>query len=99
MAKAKLKTTPTRLSVADFLSTVEHPQRRKDGEFLVRWFSKVTGFKPVMWGPSIIGYGRYEYVYKSGREGEFLVTGFSPRKSNLVIYIMNKKHWYANQNK
>ncbi len=51
-------------------------------------FRKITRFEPVLWGPSIIGYGRYQYRYKSGREGAFLATGFSPRKAAHSIYIM-----------
>lgn len=73
---------------AAFLSQVEPDRRREDGQVLLSLFQQVTGFDPVMWGPSIIGYGRYHYVYDSGREGDYLATGFSPRKANLSIYIM-----------
>lgn len=55
---------------------------------LLSFFSDLTGYAPVMWGPSLIGYGRYHYKYDSGREGDFLATGFSPRKASLSIYIM-----------
>lgn len=82
------KTQPKDLKVEDFLSAVEHPTRRADSETLNSLFKEVSGFQPVMWGPSIIGYGRYHYKYESGREGDFLATGFSPRKANLSIYIM-----------
>ena len=82
------KTQPTDQSPAAFLSGVEPARRRQDGEVLLDFFQKVTGFHPVMWGPSIIGYGRYHYVYDSGREGDFLATGFSPRKASLSVYIM-----------
>ncbi len=88
MAKAKMKTAPTGADVAAFLESIEHPVRQADGLRLLDLFRDWTGWAPRMWGPSIIGYGRYEYRYESGREGEFMVTGFSPRKANLVIYIM-----------
>lgn len=82
------KTQATQASVADFLTAVEHPTRRADGLELDALFKRASGFTPRMWGPSLVGYGRYDYVYKSGREGSFLATGFSPRKANLSIHIM-----------
>ena len=88
MPKSDNKTQPTVESVEVFLASVDHETRRSDGLALLDLFNRVTGWKPVMWGPSIIGYGRYHYKYASGREGDFLVTGFSPRKSSLSIYIM-----------
>ncbi|WP_050604125.1 DUF1801 domain-containing protein [Ruegeria sp. 6PALISEP08] len=88
MARSGNKTLPTDQSVADFLATVQPTRRAEEARSLDKLFRATTGFAPVMWGPSIIGYGRYHYRYKSGREGDFLATGFSPRKSALVIYIM-----------
>ena len=88
MAKAENKTKPTEVSPKDFVATVDHPVRRADAETLLGWFEEVTGLEPRMWGPSLIGYGRYHYKYESGREGDMLMTGFSPRKANLVFYIM-----------
>ncbi|WP_424942168.1 DUF1801 domain-containing protein [Aliiroseovarius crassostreae] len=82
------KTQPTDASVDAFLNAVEPARRREDGLVLLDLFKRVTGFKPVMWGPSIVGFGRYHYRYKTGREGDFLATGFSPRKSALSLYIM-----------
>lgn len=82
------KTTKTDQSVTEFLNAIDHPTRRADGLRLLELFSDVTGFEPVMWGPTIVGFGRYHYRYGSGREGDFLATGFSPRKANLSIYIM-----------
>jgi hypothetical protein len=82
------KTTATDLSVSDFLNAVENPTRREDGLRLREIFETVTGYEPVMWGPTIVGFGRYDYRYASGREGSFLATGFSPRKASLSIYIM-----------
>ena len=88
MAKNENKTQPNDVSPADFIASVEHDRRREDAEVLLKWFEDVTGYAPKMWGPSLIGYGRYHYKYDSGREGDMLVTGFSPRKANLVMYIM-----------
>ncbi|MGH1503749.1 MAG: DUF1801 domain-containing protein [Acidimicrobiales bacterium] len=82
------KTTPTEVDPADFVAAVEHPTRRADAEVLVEMMRRVTGCEPRMWGPTIIGFGRYHYRYESGREGEFMLTGFSPRKANLVLYIL-----------
>lgn len=88
MAKAKNKTTATAISVEDFLNSVEPERKREEAFELDRLFRKVTGWQPRMWGPSIIGYGEYHYTYDSGREGDFLATGFSPRKAKHSIYIM-----------
>ncbi len=92
---AENKTQPTSADVADFLAAVDHPTRRADGQRLNTLFQEITGWRPRMWGPSIIGYGQYHYVYDSGREGDFLATGFSPRKANLSIYIMPGYQDYA----
>ncbi len=88
MAKSTNKTKPAKLSPRAFLKSVDHPTRRADGLALLTFFYRVTNLKPKMWGPSIIGYGRYHYKYDSGREGEFFLTGFSPRKTALTIYVM-----------
>lgn len=82
------KTQPTGASVVDFITAVTPERRRKDAETLNALFQHITGFNPQLWGPSIIGYGRYHYRYETGREGDFLATGFSPRKAALSIYIM-----------
>ena len=82
------KTRPTGTSVAEFLDAVAQPTRRADGLALDAMFREVTGWQPRMWGPTIVGYGSYHYKYDSGREDDFLATGFSPRKANLVLYIM-----------
>lgn len=82
------KTVQTGASVDDFIASIEHPTRQQDALALVDLFSKTTEFSPKMWGDSIVGFGQYHYRYASGREGDFLATGFSPRKSNLSIYIM-----------
>jgi hypothetical protein len=88
MANAKNKTHATEADVRTFLDAVEHPVRRADGLALDDMFRRVTGWQPRMWGPTIVGYGAYHYVYGSGREGDMCATGFSPRKSNLSLYIM-----------
>lgn len=82
------KTVQTDSSPESFIASIENATRRKDAEFLLTWFKEVTGLEPKLWGPTIIGYGRYHYKYDSGREGDSLITGFSPRKSALSIYIM-----------
>lgn len=83
-----MKTQVTAQSVSSFLNSIAHETRKADGLALDHLFRAVTGFTPRMWGPSIVGYGRYHYRYATGREGDYLATGFSPRKANLSIYIM-----------
>jgi hypothetical protein len=82
------KTIPTDASAIDFINSVENKRRREDGLVLLDLFKRTTGDEPVMWGESIIGFGSYQYKYKSGREGEWMLTGFSPRKAHQVIYMM-----------
>lgn len=82
------KTQPTDADVAAYLAGVLPASKAADAVRLDRLFRQVTGFQPVMWGEAIVGYGRYHYRYKSGREGDFLATGFAPRKAALSIYIM-----------
>jgi hypothetical protein len=81
-------TKPTKVKVEDFLNAVEHPTRKKDGFKLLQIMGEITKEEPVMWGPSIVGFGTYHYKYKSGREGDMPLTGFSPRKQSLSVYIM-----------
>ncbi|MEM9434423.1 MAG: DUF1801 domain-containing protein [Pseudomonadota bacterium] len=88
MAKSENKTKVTGQSVDAFLSGIEHDSRARDGRILLTLFENLTGWPAQMWGGSIIGFGRYRYRYETGRSGEYLVTGFSPRKSALTIYIM-----------
>ncbi len=88
MAQAQNKTTENDGDVEAFIDAVEHDGRREDARVLLDLFARVTGKEPKMWGNSIIGYGTYHYKYDSGREGDFLRTGFSPRKANMSIYIM-----------
>ena len=83
---AKSKTRPATLSVESFIASLATDTRRKEATTLVTLFEKATGWKAVMWGTSIVGFGKYAYKYDSGRSGEICVVGFSPRKPHLVIY-------------
>ena len=85
--KAQLKTTKNTRSVAAFLAK-QPADRRRDCEAIVRIMRKATGVTPSMWGTSIVGFGSYHYKYASGREGDSVLTGFSPRAQNLTVYIM-----------
>jgi hypothetical protein len=89
---ADIKTKPTKVSPAEFIKQVESEHKRKDCEELVALMTEVTGDPPQMWGPSIIGFGKYHYKYESGREGDICVTGFSPRQANLVLYLGPEIH-------
>lgn len=86
---ATLKTTPNQRNVEEFLNSIEDEQRRKDSFMVMELMREVTGVEPVMWGDSIVGFGSYHYKYASGREGDWFLTGFSPRKQNLTLYIMS----------
>jgi len=80
------KTAPGSKPVDDFIATVPDPGRREDAGTLIRLMRKVTAKKPLMWGPSIVGFGNYHYRYESGREGDMPVVALSPRKPATVIY-------------
>ena len=86
MAKAVLKTTATAVSAADFIAAVPDARRREEAATLDALHRKVTGCEPKMWGPSIVGYGAYDYKYESGHEGTMARAGFSPRKTASVVY-------------
>ena len=83
---AENKTQATKASVTAFVDKIADPVKRADAKALVKLMQKATGEKPAMWGPSIIGFGCYHYVYESGREGDMPLVGFSPRKAATVIY-------------
>src|SRR5690606_21905039 len=83
---AYTKTKPTEISVDAFLDGVAHPVRRADGKAVRAMMERVTGEPATMWGPSIIGFGRYHYRYASGHVGDMCRIGFSPRAANLVLY-------------
>lgn len=86
---AELKTKPTTQDPKEFIQTIEPEQKRQDSLILLEMFQKVTGEKPVMWGTSIVGFGLYHYKSeRSAQEGDWLLTGFAPRKQNLTLYVM-----------
>jgi hypothetical protein len=84
---AELKTKRTRESVTDFLNTIPEEGKRRDAFAICAMMEAITGDKPVMWGSSIVGFGTYHYVYASGREGDWPVLAFSPRKESLTLYL------------
>jgi hypothetical protein len=86
--KAKNKTTQNNSSVEDFIRGIEDEQQREDALELLEIMKNITGHPPKMWGTSIIGFDKYKYIYASGREGENLKIGFSPRKGKISIYLM-----------
>ncbi|SHO64291.1 DUF1801 domain-containing protein [Algoriphagus zhangzhouensis] len=85
---AENKTQPTDASVDDFINQTESPKKREDAFRIKQIMEEETGEKAIMWGPSIIGFGQYHYKYESGREGDFLITGFAPRKSAISLYLL-----------
>ena len=87
---AKNKTTQTDASVEDFVNKVENETRRRDSLRLIAILKSITGSEPKMWGPTIIGFGKYHYKYASGHEGDAPLAGFSPRKDSLVLYFASE---------
>ena len=85
----ELKTKPTNKSVEQFLKKVENPTKKEDSFKILELMKEVTNEEPIMWGESIVGFGSYHYKYASGREGDWPLVGFSPRKQNLTLYIMS----------
>ena len=85
---AELKTKQTKASVKDFLNEVTDEERRKDCFAVAKLMEEITGEKPKMWGPSIVGFGIYHYKYASGNEGDWPIAAFSPRKRDLTLYLM-----------
>ncbi|ADL01001.1 DUF1801 domain-containing protein [Brevundimonas subvibrioides] len=84
---AEAKTKPTAVSVEAFIAAVEDPRRRDDAAAATALLGQATGLAPTMWGPTIIGFGRYHYRYDSGHEGDAPLVAFAPRKANLVFYM------------
>src|SRR5215207_1485830 len=89
------KTKPTNESVKEFLNEISEPERRADCFAVAKLMEEITGEKPKMWGPSIVGFGTYRYKYATGREGDWPLTAFSPRKRDLTVYIMPGFENYA----
>lgn len=85
---ADQKTKPTEVSVDSFIDSVPDEQRRNDSRVVLEMMRRITGEEPTMWGPTMVGFGSYHYKYESGREGDSFITGFSPRKNALTLYIM-----------
>lgn len=88
MAKAELKTRENESSVEEFLNSVENEERRSDAFRVLDMYKRVTGEEPRMWGPSIIGFGHRVLKYDSGREFDWMLAAFSPRKQNMTLYVM-----------
>lgn len=86
---AQLKTQKNDASVEEFLNTVENEKKRKDSFAVLNLMREVSGDEPSMWGTDIVGFGTYRYKYASGRDAEWFLTGFAPRKRNLTLYIMS----------
>ena len=85
---AEIKTKATEVSVDDFIDGLPIPQRREDARIVRAMFERLTGEPARMWGPTIIGFGSYHYRYESGHEGTMCRMGFSPRKAELVLYVL-----------
>jgi len=85
---AENKTKKNTASVASFLNAIEDPRKRSDAKKVAAMMRRATGKRARLWGSSIVGYGEYHYKYESGREGDWALVGFSPRKQNLAVYIM-----------
>jgi hypothetical protein len=88
MARAELKTKATEVGVAEFIAAVPDERRREEAAVIDAMHRRITGCEPKMWGPSIVGYGSYDYKYDSGREGTMARGGFSPRKAAITLYLM-----------
>lgn len=86
---ADVKTKENDKSVTDFINALENEEKRNDCFEIIKIMKEVTNLEPKMWGENIVGFDSYHYKYESGREGDSLVTGFSPRKTNLTIYIVS----------
>ena len=85
---AELKTKATTASVTEFIRSIENPVQRADCKAIARMMREATGKRAKMWGASMVGYGSYHYKYASGQEGDYFLTGFSPRKQATTVYIM-----------
>ncbi|MBL0922967.1 MAG: DUF1801 domain-containing protein [Sphingomonadaceae bacterium] len=89
MATTEIKTRPTATSVHDFIEAVADDRQRAEAHRIAAMMERLSGHKPKMWGPSIIGFGSYHYKYESGREGDMCRIGFSPRKGQTVLYLVD----------
>lgn len=97
---AENKTKPSKVSVAAFMNSIEDKQKRLDARKVAAMMREATGSRARMWGANIVGFGEYHYKYDSGREGDFMITGFSPRKQALTLYVIpGFKHFEPLMNK
>jgi len=87
---AENKTRPTSASVDDFIAAVDNDRRRAEAQTVLAMYKEITGLPPVMWGPSIVGFGSRHYIYESGREGDMPAACFSPRKASMTFYVGDK---------
>lgn len=87
MPNTKIKTTVNNNSVKEFIAALDDTAKQEDSMQLIAMMQKVSGMKPTMWGPAIIGFGSYHYQYESGREGDMPLIAFSPRKASLTLYL------------
>lgn len=85
---AENKTKPTKVSVTAFIKSIEDEQMRRDARKVAAMMREATGSRARMWGANIVGFGEYHYKYESGREGDFMIAGFSPRKQALTLYVI-----------
>ena len=85
---AENKTKPTKVSVTAFMNSIEDEQMRRDARKVAAMMREATGSRARMWGANIVGFGEYHYKYASGREGDFMIAGFSPRKQALTLYVI-----------
>ena len=95
MAKAQNKTKETKASVAGFINRIKDPGKKADAKVLLKLIEEASGEKPVMWGSSIVGYGKYHYKSAAGREGDWCMAGFSPRSAAMTVYIMSGAKLYG----
>lgn len=86
---AENKTQPTKANVEEFILSIEDETKRDDSFELIKIMTEITGADPVLWGQSILGFGSYTYKYPTGRTGDWMLVGFSPRKTSLTVYIMD----------
>ena len=92
---AEAKTRPTSVSPAEFIDRLEDPQRRADCHAILAMMAKASGAPAVMWGPAIVGFGRYRMTYADGRTGDWPIIGFSPRKNDLTLYLSSDYEGHA----
>jgi hypothetical protein len=92
---AELKNKQTKASVEKFINSVSDKKRREECNTILKLMKHITKSEPKMWGGSMVGFGSYHYKYESGREGDWFITGFSPRKQNLTLYVMAGFEGYA----